>query len=376
MKKQICLFMAVIMLCSVCLSSVSAYTEIDYSCYEGTWYWDQGDGELQIKSCTDTVMQFYFRYGQFAVNVDNAQVNGTEVYGEYYEVWNDNVWDNYVLSGNFRMRLGESGIWIDWTSSENGSTPLVQGMMLYMPGFYFRTNTVEEPDITVMLNGTPLVFDQSPILYDDRVMVPVRTIFEALGYSVAWDAQAQKVTAKNQTDTLTLWIGNKNLYHNDQLITSDVSPMLVNSRTLVPVRVISQCAGYHVSWNENTNTVSIASGIKGVDVSPYIGVWQYYSQFGDIPEVELIIRDVSDGVVKYDLLFYRLAGYEDQSAILNDDGTVRFSTVENKHSNAPISGTMRFEGQKVVLEITASEFMYVKPQTIVFSIKSAESILQ
>ena len=82
MKKQISLLLMVIMLCSLFVMPVSAYTIIDYSCYEGRWHWDAGDCELQINSCTDTTMSFYFRYGQFAVNVTNAKVDGTTVYAE------------------------------------------------------------------------------------------------------------------------------------------------------------------------------------------------------------------------------------------------------------------------------------------------------
>ncbi len=376
MKKQISLLLIVIMLCSLFVMPVSAYTVIDYSCYEGNWHWDAGDSELQIKSCTDTAMSFYFRYGQFAVSVTNAAVDGTNVYGEYYEVWDDNLWDHYVISGNFNMSLGDSGIWVDWTSSENGSVPSTHGMMFYKPNFQYIAHTIEEDDIIVSLNGVPIMFDQKPIMYDDRVLVPVRAIFEALGYEVEWNESRQQVTAKNSDNVLNMWVNDKELYHNDNLIGLDVSPMLIGDRVLVPVRVISQCAGYDVNWYGNTKTVTITEPSGTEDYSNYIGVWQYFNPGATTPDVELIINEISNGIVYYDILFYRLAGYENQKASINSDGKVDFSTVRNENSSAPISGTMQFGNNKVILDITSSEFMNIKPQTIDFYIKSSDSILK
>ena len=52
-----------------------------------------------------------------------------------------------------------------------------------------------EPPITVVLDGEILVFDQEPIIQKDRVLVPMRVIFEALGATVDWNAQTKTVTA-------------------------------------------------------------------------------------------------------------------------------------------------------------------------------------
>lgn len=376
MKKQISLLLMVFMLCSIFVVPVSANTTIDYSCYEGNWHWDAGDCELQIKSCTDTTMSFYFRYGQFAVNVTNATVDGTNVYGEYYEVWDDNVWDNYVISGNFNMSLGDSGIWVDWTFSENGSAPSTKGMMFNKPGFQLITHTISENDITVKLNDTPITFDQKPIMYDNRVMVPVRAIFEALGYEIEWNESKQQVTAKNSDNVMNMWVNDKELYHNGNLIGLDVSPMLIGDRVLVPVRIISQCAGYKVDWDDSMKTVIISqpSGIE--DYANYIGVWQYFNPGATTPDVELIINEISNGIVYYDILFYRLAGYENQKASIDSEGNINFSTVMNENSSSPIAGVIHCKNNKVVLDIKSSYFDYIKPQTIELYIKSDNSILR
>lgn len=260
MKKLTSVLLFIIMLCGLCVMPVSAYTEIDYSCYEGKWDWDQGGSWIKINSCTDTAMNFNFVYGQFAVTVTNAQVDGTSVYGEYYEVWDDGVnWFNYILSGDFRMSLGDSGIWVDWTSSENGSAPSTLGMMFNKPNFQLKTHTIEENNITVTMNGTQLEFDQPPIMQNDRVLVPMRLIFEALGATVEWDEYNQYVKATKGKTNITMQIGNSTMMKNGESITLDMAPILQNGRTLVPVRAVAESLGAIINWEDNTNTVVITT---------------------------------------------------------------------------------------------------------------------
>lgn len=62
-------------------------------------------------------------------------------------------------------------------------------------------------DIQVEVDGRMLVFDQSPIMENDRVLVPIRALAEALGANVSWYGVSQRVTAIKGTDILSLQIG-------------------------------------------------------------------------------------------------------------------------------------------------------------------------
>lgn len=111
--------------------------------------------------------------------------------------------------------------------------------------------------IHVRVNGKPLRFAEQPFLQEDRTMVPFRAIFEALGVSVNWDKTAETVTAKKEDVTLTLKIGEKQAYKNQEEITMDVPAMLKNDRTFVPVRFLAESFGLTVEWEEQTQTVLI-----------------------------------------------------------------------------------------------------------------------
>lgn len=109
--------------------------------------------------------------------------------------------------------------------------------------------------VKVELDGSRIEFDVLPIIQNGRTLVPMRAIFEALGADVEWDGKTQTVTAKNKDVTIKLQIGNNVLTKNGQNIQMDVSPKLVDGRTMVPVRAVSDSFNVSVDWDNYTRTV-------------------------------------------------------------------------------------------------------------------------
>lgn len=112
-------------------------------------------------------------------------------------------------------------------------------------------------NITVDLNGREIYFDQPPIIQDDRTLVPMRAIFEAMGCEVEWYDGVIEVYQDNEC-IMILWIDDTEMWTLErEFFTIDVPPQIFNDRTLVPVRVISESMGADVEWNGYTQTVSI-----------------------------------------------------------------------------------------------------------------------
>lgn len=120
-----------------------------------------------------------------------------------------------------------------------------------------------EGNIRVTVNGTQLVFDQQPIMENDRVLVPVRAIFEALGATVEWNPENELVTAQKDGQTVKLQIGNRLMTQNGAPVLLDVGPKLVGSRTLVPVRAVSESFGAQVDWIASSLTVVVTTASAG-----------------------------------------------------------------------------------------------------------------
>lgn len=120
--------------------------------------------------------------------------------------------------------------------------------------------------IKVMIDGRYIDFDVQPQLINDRTMVPVRAIFEALGANVDWDDATWTVISDKGDTKVTLAINDNILYKNGEGIELDVPAQLVDSRTLVPVRAISEAYGCWVDWNNELNTVIIVSNLNTAEV--------------------------------------------------------------------------------------------------------------
>jgi len=119
-------------------------------------------------------------------------------------------------------------------------------------------------------NGQVLDFaDQKPVMHKNRVMVPLRRLAEAFQASVIWDEKAQSITLQRDNTKIVLKIGSNKMIINDEEKTIDVSPYILNKRTMVPVRFISEAFGHKIYWDGNALAVIIFVN-KDFQVGGYI----------------------------------------------------------------------------------------------------------
>ncbi len=116
-----------------------------------------------------------------------------------------------------------------------------------------------DSEIGVMLNGEKLSFDVPPQIIEDRTMVPLRAIFEALGYEVEWDDASDVATASSGNSKLSIYDQCHNISSSSGIYECDVPAQIVNDRLLVPARAVAECGGCEVTWNEADRTVLITS---------------------------------------------------------------------------------------------------------------------
>lgn len=114
-----------------------------------------------------------------------------------------------------------------------------------------------EDDITVKINGEYLDCDTAPYIKNDRTMVPMRAIFEALGAEVTWDNAARAAIGVKGDLEVKITIGENLLYKNGEEIPLDAPAEITNDRTMVPVRAISEAFGATVSWDKENKNVNI-----------------------------------------------------------------------------------------------------------------------
>lgn len=163
--------------------------------------------------------------------------------------------EDYSLNSNILVGYDSEKVWV--IDRGNGIYPSDVGHYKNVLHPFIADFPVFEPDrIKVTLNGNEIKFDQQPVMAEgDRVMVPIRAIFEALGYKLDWDQQTETATATKGMNKLVVKVGLSGVHFNGEWIPFDVPNTNEAGRVRVPVRVVSECAGAKVDWDGDTKTV-------------------------------------------------------------------------------------------------------------------------
>ena len=109
----------------------------------------------------------------------------------------------------------------------------------------------------VVLNNKILGFDVPPIIEDGSTLVPMRFLFEQMGADVEWDGKTQTATATIDNKAVTFSIDNVNARINNKPAKMDVPARLVNGKTMVPLRFLSENMGYDVDWDADSRTAIV-----------------------------------------------------------------------------------------------------------------------
>lgn len=122
----------------------------------------------------------------------------------------------------------------------------------YMMGIMSEAMEIEGvKPVLVNYNAEMIEFDTQPIIEDGRTLVPFRAFLEKLGATVEWDEENQVVTAKHDDKEIKLTIGSKIALVDGVEVELDKEAKLVDSRTLVPLRFISENFGFEVEFMDN-----------------------------------------------------------------------------------------------------------------------------
>jgi uncharacterized secreted protein with C-terminal beta-propeller domain len=113
--------------------------------------------------------------------------------------------------------------------------------------------------VRIFLDGKEVSFEVPPEITSGRTLVPMRTIFEAMGAVVTWNEATQEASATLKKSTVTLTIGQNTAAKNGIPMELDVPPQITNGRTMVSLRFVSEALGLEVVWQAENKRVAISS---------------------------------------------------------------------------------------------------------------------
>ena len=123
--------------------------------------------------------------------------------------------------------------------------------------------------VNLLVEGQAVETDQPAVIVDSRTMVPVRVIAETLGCEVDWDVETKTVTFTQGSIVATMVVGEKALNVTNNGVTTameiDTPAVIINSRTMVPVRFLTELFGFNVDWDAVTKTVNVTAGETAAD---------------------------------------------------------------------------------------------------------------
>ena len=111
--------------------------------------------------------------------------------------------------------------------------------------------------IQVIIDGKVLAFDVQPQIVNGRTLVPLRAIFEEMGAEIEYDGATQTVTATKEDTVVVLTIGGTSPTINGVIVSIDQPGIIVDGRTLAPLRFVAEAFGGSVEWNGDTQTATI-----------------------------------------------------------------------------------------------------------------------
>lgn len=124
------------------------------------------------------------------------------------------------------------------------------------------------PNVNLKINDhvfIPSGDQMPPIIIESRTLVPVREVFELLGGNVSWNPDTKTVTIVSNNITVDLTINSNISTVNGVATELDVPAKIINNKTMVPVRFISEKIGFKVDWDSETSTVFISTPLPTTD---------------------------------------------------------------------------------------------------------------
>ena len=108
-----------------------------------------------------------------------------------------------------------------------------------------------------LVNDKPVSMDVPPRILDNRTMVPVRFLSEMMDATVLWDDATKRCTVIDGSHWIDLWLNEGSMVVDGQVVALDAPPVLVEGRTLLPLRAVAESLRLTVNWEESTQVIQL-----------------------------------------------------------------------------------------------------------------------
>jgi hypothetical protein len=225
--------------------------------------------------------------------------------------------------------------------------------------------------VSVELNGTELDFnDAKPQIYNNRTYVPVRQVAENFGFDIDWDAENKTFTFTRDDVEIKHELGTNLLYVNGEAKSFDTPSINRDNRTLMPVRMLAEAVGADVEWDSDERKVIVNENNVGSFVSDafkqgiqkkiedkFQNNTETYLDFSDSEDTNLVVKSVEASADSVDsganVCFTAVASGETQKVFFCDGNGKKIAEVSEFTENS--DGTRTFSCTYRVVNPTSEE---------------------
>ena len=137
--------------------------------------------------------------------------------------------------------------------------------------------------VIVTVDGHRVHFpDQDAVIIDGRTLVPVRGVFERMGFNVEWDYYQRVARINNSYFNITIPYNSYHFWVNGYAIIPDVPQRIINNRLMLPLRAISEAVGGTAYWHGSQRIAAITSPLHTINDFLFAGRPTAYTTFNTV----------------------------------------------------------------------------------------------
>jgi N-acetylmuramoyl-L-alanine amidase len=115
--------------------------------------------------------------------------------------------------------------------------------------------------VSLVLDGVPVESAVPPVVIRERTLIPARAVFESMGASVSWNEELRQVGVTTAGAVILLTVDAFEYAIDGNIYTADVPPLIIDERTMIPVRIVAEAMGCDIKWDDLARTVSVTSPV-------------------------------------------------------------------------------------------------------------------
>ena len=219
------------------------------------------DNNLAQMYAQATGLNIYVQQDEVSKKYAHWNTNNFYTYEKFFYIWTDGVAKEKLYHSLFISFNG--GKMYVFEYRHNNQNIHTADFSAFLKSLQFTDTTIK-----IFINGKQIFPDSNPVLVNDRTLVPIRAVAEAMGYTVSWDELSQTVMLKsNKANNVLRFAIGSDKYGRDKYSTNgndsekfyklDVPAQIIGSRTYLPLRAVAEGMDAVVRWEGDTNSVHI-----------------------------------------------------------------------------------------------------------------------